>query len=118
MLTGMKVLTLQDARLAACRLREMGTNAVLIKGGHLEGDATDLLFDGVGFHEFPAPRVNTPHTHGTGCTYSAAITAALAQGLSLVDAVARAKWYVHEAIRTNPGFGHGSGPVNHHARVQ
>jgi hydroxymethylpyrimidine/phosphomethylpyrimidine kinase len=117
-LTGMKILTLQDARLAACRLREMGAKAVLIKGGHLEGDATDLLFDGVGFHEFPAPRLNTPHTHGTGCTYSAAITAALAQGLSLVDAVARGKWYIHEAIRTNPGFGHGSGPVNHHARVQ
>jgi hydroxymethylpyrimidine/phosphomethylpyrimidine kinase len=114
----MKILTLQDARLAACRLREMGAKAVLIKGGHLEGDATDLLFDGVGFHEFPAPRLNTPHTHGTGCTYSAAITAALAQGLSLVDAVARGKWYIHEAIRTNPGFGHGSGPVNHHARVQ
>jgi hydroxymethylpyrimidine/phosphomethylpyrimidine kinase len=117
-LTGMKILTLQDARLAACRLREMGAKAVLIKGGHLEGDATDLLFDGVGFHEFPAPRVDTPHTHGTGCTYSAAITAGLAQGLSLVDAVARGKWYIHEAIRTNPGFGHGSGPVNHHARVQ
>ena len=72
-------------RRAACRLREMGARAVLIKGGHLEGDAVDLLFDGVEWHEFPAPRVATPHTHGTGCTYSAAITAGLAQGLTLAD---------------------------------
>jgi hydroxymethylpyrimidine/phosphomethylpyrimidine kinase len=117
-LAGMKILTSQDGRLAACRLRELGAKAVLIKGGHLKGDCTDLLFDGVQFHEFPAPRVATQHTHGTGCTYSAAITAAIAQGLSLVDAVARAKWFIHEAICTNPGLGHGSGPVNHHARVQ
>ena len=117
-LTGMKILTLQEVRLAACRLRELGAHAVLIKGGHLEGDCTDLLFDGDRFHEFPASRIATPNTHGTGCTYSAAITALLAQGQALVDAIARAKWYIHEAICTNPGLGHGSGPVNHHARVQ
>jgi hydroxymethylpyrimidine/phosphomethylpyrimidine kinase len=117
-LTGMKVTTPQDARLAACRLRELGAKAVLVKGGHMKGDAIDLLFDGVQFHELPAPRLSTPHTHGTGCTYAAAITAGLAQGLSLVDAVTRAKWYIHEAIRTNPGLGKGCGPVNHHARVQ
>jgi hydroxymethylpyrimidine/phosphomethylpyrimidine kinase len=117
-LTGMKLLTLQDIRLAACRMGELGAKAVLIKGGHFEGDSTDVLFDGDQFHEFPAPRIATQHTHGTGCTYSAAITAGLAQGLSLVDAVARAKWYIHEAICTNPGLGHGCGPVNHHARIQ
>jgi hydroxymethylpyrimidine kinase/phosphomethylpyrimidine kinase len=96
----------------------MGARAVLLKGGHLEGDAIDLLFDGVEWHEFPAPRVDTPHTHGTGCTYSAAIAAGLAQGLTLAIAVARAKHFVHEAIRTNPGLGRGSGPVNHHVRVE
>jgi hydroxymethylpyrimidine/phosphomethylpyrimidine kinase len=117
-LAGMKILTLQDMRGAACRLREMGAQAVLIKGGHLEGDAIDLLLDGDAWREFPAPRVATPHTHGTGCTYSAAITAGLAQGLALTVAVARAKRFIHEAIRTNPGLGHGSGPVNHHARVE
>jgi hydroxymethylpyrimidine/phosphomethylpyrimidine kinase len=117
-LTGLRILTLDDMRRAATRLREMGAKAVLIKGGHLEGDAIDLLFDGSDWREFPAPRVSTPHTHGTGCTYSAAITAGLAQGLPLAEAVARAKRYIHEAIRTNPGLGHGSGPVNHHARVE
>ncbi len=117
-LTGMKIQTLDDMRRAACRLRELGARAVLIKGGHIEGDATDLLFDGVAWHEFPSPRVATPHTHGTGCTYSAAITAGLAYGRPLADAVARAKRFIHEAIRTNPGLGRGSGPVNHQARVE
>jgi hydroxymethylpyrimidine/phosphomethylpyrimidine kinase len=116
-LTGMEVHSLEDMRLAACRLRDMGARAVLIKGGHLEGDATDLLFAGAEWHEFPAPRVATPHTHGTGCTYSAAITACLALGLPLAAAVGRAKRFIHEAILTNPGLGKGSGPVNHHARV-
>ena len=117
-LTGLTIRTLEDMRGAACRLRELGARAVLIKGGHLEGDATDLLFDGALWHEFPAPRLATPHTHGTGCTYSAAITAALARGLVLADAVALAKRFIHEAIRTNPGLGKGSGPVNHHAIVE
>jgi hydroxymethylpyrimidine/phosphomethylpyrimidine kinase len=77
-----------------------------------------LLFDGVEWREFPAERIKTPHTHGTGCTYSAAIVAGLACGLALAPAVARAKRYIHEAIRSNPGLGRGSGPVNHHARVE
>ncbi len=117
-LTGITIRTLDDMRRAACRLRELGARAVLIKGGHLQGDATDLLFDGAEWREFPAPRVATPHTHGTGCTYSAAITAGLARGLALGDAVACAKRFIHEAIRTNPGLGGGWGPVNHHARVE
>ena len=117
-LTGSAIRTLDDMRRAACRLRELGARAVLIKGGHMEGDATDLLFDGIEWHEFPAPRVATPHTHGTGCTYSAAITAGLAMGLALPVAVGRAKRFIHEAIRTNPGLGQGSGPVNHHAEVE
>jgi hydroxymethylpyrimidine/phosphomethylpyrimidine kinase len=107
-----------DPRRAACRLREMGARAVLIKGGHAEGDATDLLYDGVDFTEFPAPRIATPHTHGTGCTYSAAITAGLAIGLPLRDAVARAKRFIHQAIATNPGLGRGCGPVNHFCEVR
>ncbi len=117
-LTGITIRTMEEMRRAACRLRELGARAVLIKGGHLEGDATDLLFDGTGWHEFPAPRVATPHTHGTGCTYSAAITAGLALRLALPDAVGRAKRFIHQAIRTNPGLGQGSGPVNHHAEVE
>jgi hydroxymethylpyrimidine/phosphomethylpyrimidine kinase len=107
-----------DLRLAAERLVGMGARAALIKGGHSAGDALDLLYDGRNFVEFPAPRIDTPHTHGTGCTYSAAIAAGLALGLPLGDAVARGKRFIHEAIRTNPGLGHGCGPVNHHASTR
>ncbi len=107
-----------DMRRAAARIHALGARAVLIKGGHAAGDATDLLFEGAEYREFPAPRVETPHTHGTGCTYSAAITAGLASGLPLAEAVARAKRFIAEAIRTNPGLGHGCGPVNHFAEVR
>jgi hydroxymethylpyrimidine/phosphomethylpyrimidine kinase len=88
----------------------------LIKGGHTSGEAsTDILFDGTEFRDFPAVRIATPHTHGTGCTFSAAITACLARGYALGEAVARAKQFIQEAIRTNPGLGGGAGPVNHFA---
>jgi hydroxymethylpyrimidine/phosphomethylpyrimidine kinase len=120
-LTGMTIRTLDDMRRAAERICEMGARAVLIKGGHLDPDATgatDILYDGVEWREFPAPRLATRHTHGTGCTYSAAITAGLASGLTLASAVERAKRFIHEAIRTNPGLGHGCGPVNFHAEAE
>ena len=104
-----------EARLAAEAILAMGARAVLIKGGHLEGDALDTLWDGKVWREFPAPRLATPHTHGTGCTYSAAITAHLALGFALEEAVDGAKRFVHRAIRSNPGLGGGSGPVNHWA---
>lgn len=116
-LSGIAIHSRDDMRRAARRLHEMGARAVLIKGGHQPGDATDLLSDAAGFREFSAPRLETRHTHGTGCTYSAAIAAGLARGLSLRDAVAKAKQFIHEAIRTSPQLGHGSGPVNHHAEV-
>lgn len=94
----------------------MGARNVLVKGGHLQGDALDLLYLESGeAREFSAPRIETRHTHGTGCTYSAAITAELAKGTALVEAVSRAKTFVTEAIRTNPGLGRGSGPLNHFA---
>ena len=116
-LTGFSIQDPAGMRRAALRLREMGAAAVLIKGGHLSGDALDVLLDGEEWHEYPAARIQTRHTHGTGCTYSAAITAGLALGLPLAEAVRRAKAYITEAIRTNPGLGAGSGPVNHHAKI-
>ena len=90
---------------------------MLVKGGHLASTATDLLLVDGGWYEFPAERIETVHTHGSGCTYSAAITAELAKGTPLVEAVRRAKRFIAEAIRTNPRLGGGSGPVNHHARA-
>lgn len=101
---------------AAVALAAMGAKNVLVKGGHLTGDALDLLYlEGGECQEFSAARIDTVHTHGTGCTYSAAITAELARGTGLVQAVSLAKAFVSEAIRSNPGLGHGSGPVNHFA---
>jgi len=114
-LSGVAIRGPDELRRAAERLRDQGARAVLIKGGHLEGPATDVLLEGDTWREFPAPRIITRHTHGTGCTYSAAITAGLASGLALADAVARAKLFIHEAIRTAPGLGKGCGPLNHFA---
>ncbi len=118
LLTGMEVRDLAGMKGAAEALRAMGPRAVLVKGGHLGGSPIDvLLYDG-GFVEFPGERIESQHTHGTGCTYSAAITALLASGEELVEAIRAAKQYVREAIRTNPGLGAGAGPLNHHAAVR
>ena len=102
---------------AAKAIAQLGPKAVLVKGGHLSGEANDLLYAEGLFHWFPARRINTQHTHGTGCTYSAAITAELAKGADLRAAIETAKRYITLAIETNPGLGHGAGPVNHHAEI-
>lgn len=114
-LTGMPVNSLDDMRAAAKRLCEMGAGAALVKGGHLQGSAADVLYDGQDWREFTAPHYDTQHTHGTGCTLSAGITAEIARGASIQAAVARAKNFVTQAIRSNPGLGHGAGPLNHFA---
>jgi hydroxymethylpyrimidine/phosphomethylpyrimidine kinase len=117
-MTGRAVDSLEAMRDAAQAIHACGARHVLVKGGHLEGASIDLLFDGHGFTEFASNRIDTRHTHGTGCSYSAAITALLAQGVTLADAVGRAKRWITEAIRTNPGLGRGAGPVNHHAAAR
>jgi hydroxymethylpyrimidine/phosphomethylpyrimidine kinase len=111
----MKVETIDDMKRAADRLCDSGCKASLVKGGHLAGAAVDILLCEGKFYELSAERIETIHTHGTGCVYSAAITAGLAKGIGLVDAVTRAKEFIGRAIRTNPGLGGGSGPVNHFA---
>jgi len=101
---------------AAEKLASLGAANVLVKGGHLDGDALDLLYlSGGEIREFIEPRIETRHTHGSGCTLSAAITAELAKGTPLAEAVARAKVFITEAIRTAPRLGRGQGPLNHHA---
>jgi hydroxymethylpyrimidine/phosphomethylpyrimidine kinase len=115
-LAAFPVTDVASMRKAAERLASLGAKNVLIKGGHLEDDAVDVLFEPEhGFHEFSSPRLATPHTHGTGCTYSAAITAGLAKGATLRAAVGQAKEFITEAIRSAPGLGSGNGPLNHHA---
>lgn len=115
-LTGLVVEDRDGMARAAEKLASFGAANVLVKGGHLKGDALDLLYLNDGkIREFTTPRIETRHTHGSGCTYSAAVTAELAKGTPLADAVARAKTFITEAIRTAPGLGAGNGPLNHHA---
>jgi hydroxymethylpyrimidine/phosphomethylpyrimidine kinase len=113
-LTGLEVHTLDDQRRAGERLLELGAKAVLMKGGHVPGPVVaDLLLTCEGETIFQAPRIETRHTHGTGCTLASACAAGLAQGLDLKEAVGRAHAYVAEAIRRAPGLGRGHGPLNH-----
>jgi len=114
-LTGMRIRDRETALAAGMMLSTLGPKYVLVKGGHMEGDTiVDLLFEERHLLEaFEGPRLPTANTHGTGCTTASAIATGLAQGMSVRDAVARARAYVFEAIRTNPGFGHGHGPLNH-----
>ena len=114
LLTGKDIRTVHEAKDAAWKIKVMGAQAVLVKGGHLEGEeAVDIFFDGSDFAYFKAPFIDTPHTHGTGCTYASAIAANLAKGLALMPAIDRAKRYVTEAIRHGLAIGKGHGPTNH-----
>ncbi len=114
-LTGLRIETQADQLRAGEALLALGARAALIKGGHMDGDrVNDVLVARDGSHQtFSSPRIDSKHTHGTGCTLASAIATFLAQGRSVQDAVARAHSYVREAIRTAPGFGHGHGPLNH-----
>lgn len=111
-LSGRIVQDLAGMEDAARAIGDLGVKNVLVKGGHLEGQAVDVLWSAGRIHHFTSERLATPHTHGTGCVYSAAITARLALGDALPVAVQRAKQFVTAAIRTNPGLGHGFGPTN------
>ncbi len=105
-----------DPAEAAIALLRTGAKAVLLKGGHGDSpDLTDVLADAAGVTYFTMPRIDTRHTHGTGCTLASAVVAGLAQGMPLASAVGRGRAYIQEAIRTAPGFGRGHGPLNHNA---
>ena len=114
-LAGFEVRTLDDARRAARAILALGPRAVLVKGGHLEGepDAVDVFLDGDGERLYRAPRLDVTTTHGTGCTYASAIAANLARGVALREAVARARAYLQEAIRHGLDLGAGNGPTSH-----
>ena len=113
-LSGVPIRDVGAMRQAARALLTLGAPAVLLKGGHLEGDTVvDLLATEDGMEEFSDTRIDTRHTHGTGCTLASAIAAGLAQGLRLSEAVVRARHYVRRAILSAPGLGKGHGPLNH-----
>lgn len=119
-LTGMRIQTKDDRHRAAERLYELGTSYVVIKGGHSPSDGliTDLLYDGKSFFELSNEHIDTPHTHGTGCTFAAALTAEIAKGRSMKEAFETAETFVHEAIKFPLNIGAGHGPTNHFAYQQ
>jgi len=112
-LTGAPVTCVADMRRAARALQARGPRVCLIKGGHLGGaEAIDVFYDGHELHELATPRLTSPHTHGTGCQLSAAITACLARGMSVLDSVRRSKRFISAAIAHGLALGHGTGPAN------
>lgn len=117
-LSGVKIRGIEDMKRAAFEIHRSGCGAVLVKGGHLTGEAVDILFDGDHFSRFSAPRIETSNTHGTGCTYSAAVLACLLLGNPLNEAVRVAKMYVTAAIRQGLPLGKGHGPLNHCVRIE
>ena len=118
-LTGLAVNTTDDLRRAGEALLAMGARAVLMKGGHVAGERViDLLITPDGETVFEAERIETRHTHGTGCTLASACATGLAQGMSLTEAVARAWDYVHQAMLSAPGLGAGHGPLDHGWRLR
>lgn len=117
-LTGQVIRSPADMQRAVAALLSLGVPAVLLKGGHLESDTvTDLLATRDGIETFASPRIVTPHTHGTGCTLASAAAAGLAQGLTLRQAVVRARGYVRAAMQSAPGLGGGHGPLDHAVTV-
>jgi hydroxymethylpyrimidine/phosphomethylpyrimidine kinase len=113
-LSGVAIATDEDRREAARRIRAMGPATVIIKGGHLDSPVIrDLLYDGHSFQEFESERVAGRSTHGTGCTFAAALASHLALGRSLPEAIPLAQHYVAGAIRAGIGVGRGHGPMDH-----
>jgi hydroxymethylpyrimidine/phosphomethylpyrimidine kinase len=112
-ITDIKIATTQDMEKAAIKIYALGTENVLIKGGHMQAEATDILYNGKEFFYFTAERIATKNTHGTGCTLSAAIASNLAKGYPVREAVAQAKDYITTAIRHALDLGTGVGPTNH-----
>jgi hydroxymethylpyrimidine/phosphomethylpyrimidine kinase len=118
-LSGRSIASIKDARAAAHHIHQTGGAAVVIKGGHAAGDQiVDLLYDGDMFTEIQTTRIDTPHTHGTGCTFASAVAANLALGRSLVDSMVNAQGYVAGAIQHALGIGQGHGPLDHFWKVR
>jgi len=115
-LAGMPVESAEDMKRAAVKLKMLGPRYVVIKGGHLEGDPVDLLYDGQSFREYRGTRRQTAHTHGTGCTFASAVAAYIARGLTVQEAVGEAKIFITEAIAGGAPLGRGHGPIHHFHR--
>jgi hydroxymethylpyrimidine/phosphomethylpyrimidine kinase len=117
-LTGLNVRSIGEMKRAARRIHEMGPRYVVIKGGHLRGEAVDILYNGKTFDEIKGPRIDTRNTHGTGCTFASALATLIAQGSPVSDAVRKTKDFVTLAIQSGLSLGSGAGPTNPFAYVQ
>ena len=112
-LTGMRIQSQEDMENAALALFDFGSGYVLVTGGHLPGgQAVDMLYDGIGMYPFAADKIDAPNNHGTGCTFSAAIAAYMAKGFEMDESIAKAKYFVHNALTFGLDIGKGPGPVN------
>lgn len=112
-ITGQKIDSIAGMKEAAVKIHGLGARNVVVKGGHLAGDAVDIIYDGIHFDYLQGTRINTPNTHGTGCTFSSAIAAYLARGFCVPEAVKEAKKYISGAIENSFALGHGVGPTHH-----
>jgi hydroxymethylpyrimidine/phosphomethylpyrimidine kinase len=117
-LCGFPVRNMEEMEAAAKSIHAMGPKHVIVKGGHLEGRAVDLLFDGSTFDTYDAPRLNQRNTHGTGCTFSAALATLLGQGLAIKDAVDQAKQFITRAIAAGLDIGAGHGPTDPYSHIR
>jgi hydroxymethylpyrimidine/phosphomethylpyrimidine kinase len=117
LLCGFTIDSLDKMKDAARQIIAMGPRTVVIKGGHLQGDCVDLLYDGSTFAEFSSPRIATANTHGTGCTFASALAAEIVNGFPLKEAVGRAKQFVQAAITCSVSIGKGYGPTNPFASI-
>ncbi len=116
-LSGLKVRSIEGMKKAARRIYELGSKSVIVKGGHLEGKAIDLLYDGGRYEEIEGPRIETKNTHGTGCTFASAIATFLARGDTVSEAAKKAKLFITLAIQSGLALGKGTGPTNPSAYV-
>lgn len=112
-ITGINIKTIDDMKIAAKQIYNMGAKNIIIKGGHLDGDAIDILYNGKDYYTYTTERIQTKNTHGTGCTFSSAIASNLANGMNINDAVSNAKGYITNAIKYSLNIGKGHGPTNH-----
>ena len=108
-----KINSIESAKIAAKKIVKLGAKTCIVKGGHFEGPPIDVFYDGKKYETFKSKRINTKNTHGTGCTFSAAIAAYIAKGEDVISAISKSKNYINSAIQENFLIGKGHGPLNH-----
>jgi len=112
-ISGTEIDSIESAKIAAKKIVKLGARTCIVKGGHFDGPPTDVFYDGKKYEIFKSKRINTKNTHGTGCTFSAAIAAYIAKGEDIISSISKSKDYINSAIQENFLIGKGHGPLNH-----